>query len=91
MIGRHAALMSTNLNDVVCIIGDFTDYYDGMRINGQFRRFGTYEYRYFDGSLHYAPIFIYSRDYRKYLVIAEELEAQRESGEEKKNNQGIGI
>ena len=91
MIGRHSALMSTDLNDVVCIIGDFTDYYDGMRINGHFRRSGTYEYRYFDGTLHYAPIFIHSKDYRKYLVISEELEAQRESEKTKKSNRDIDI
>lgn len=82
--------MSTDLNDVVCIIGDFTEYYDGMRINDYFRRSGTYEYRSVTGSLRYVPIFVRSRDYKKYLVIAEELDAQRESEKTRKDDHSFG-
>ena len=89
-VGRHSALMSTDLNDVVCIIGDFTEYYDGMRINDYFRRSGTYEYRSVTGSLRYVPIFVRSRDYKKYLVIAEELDAQRESEKTRKDDHSFG-
>lgn len=91
-ISRHSALMVTDLNDVVCIIYDFDDYYDGMRIKGGFRRSGTYEYLFSDGTIHYAPIFIREKDYRKYKIIAEELEASTaSSGSQMKTEPGIGI
>ena len=79
MINRHSALMVTGKNDVVCIITDFDDYYDGMTIKGRFRRWGTYEYLSFDGTIHRAPIFVREKDYQKYAIIAEELGATRVS------------
>ena len=77
LINRHAALVVTDKNDVVCIIRDFDDYYDGMSIKGRFHRCGSFEYLFSDGSLHYAPIFVREGDYRKYKIIAEELDAKR--------------
>lgn len=76
-INRHGALFVTDLNDVVCIVTDFDDYFDGMRIKGNFRRWGTYEYRSVDRTIHRVPIFIREKDYRKYIVIAEELDANK--------------
>lgn len=85
LINRHGALVVTDRNDIVCIISDFDDYYDGMAIKGQFHRYGTYEYLFSDGTIHYAPIFVKEKDYRKYKIIAEELGAARlQTGEKKK-------
>jgi hypothetical protein len=83
MINRHSALVVTDKNDVVCIIYDFDDYYDGMTIKGRFRRYGTYEYLFSDRTIHYAPIFIREKDYRKYKIIAEELDAAKNKSEGK--------
>ena len=69
--------MVTDKNDVVCIVYDFEEYYDGMTIKGQFHRCGTYEYLFSDGTIHYAPIFVREKDFRKYRIIAEELDATR--------------
>ena len=77
MINRHSALMVTDKNDVVCIITDFDDYYDGTTIKGRFRRWGTYEYLSIDGTIHRAPIFVREKDYQKYAIIAEELGATK--------------
>ena len=77
MINRHGALMVTDKNDVVCIVYDFDEYYDGMTIKGHFHRCGTYEYLFSDGTIHYAPIFVREKDYRKYKIIAEELDGTR--------------
>lgn len=77
MINRHSALMVTDKNDVVCIITDFDDYYDGMTIRGHFRRWGTYEYLSVDGAIHRVPIFVREKDYQKYAIIAEELGATK--------------
>lgn len=83
LINRHSALMVTDNNDVVCIITDFDDYYDGMKIKGRFRRWGTYEYLSFDGTTHLAPIFVQEKDYQKYKVIAEELGATKVNSPDK--------
>lgn len=91
-VGRHGALMVTEKNDVVCIILDFEEYYDGMRINDHFRRYGTYEYFYVDGTLHYAPIFVRAKDFKKYQVLAEELSAsknQLDGNKQDGNSMGI--
>ena len=84
--------MVTEKNDVVCIILDFEEYYDGMRINDHFRRYGTYEYLYVDGTLHYAPIFVRAKDFKKYQVLAEELSAsknQLDGNKQDGNSMGI--
>lgn len=77
MINRHSALMVTDKNDVVCIITDFDDYYDGMTIRGRYRRWGTYEYLSIDGVIHRVPIFVREKDYQKFAIIAEELGATK--------------
>ena len=87
MINRHAALMVTDQNDVVCIICDFDDYFDGMTIRGRFHRFGTYEYQLSDRIIHYAPIFVWERDYRKYMSLAEELDAKKPLSEDDKGTE----
>ena len=78
--------MVTDKSDVVCIVNDFEDYYDGMTIKGQFHRCGTYEYLFSDGTIHYAPIFVREKDFRKYKIIAEELDATRTKS---KGNRGV--
>ena len=85
IINRHSALVVTDKNDVVCIIFDFDDYYDGMTIKGRFRRYGTYEYLFSDRTIHYAPIFVREKDYRKYKIIAEELDATKVDSRGKKS------
>jgi hypothetical protein len=77
MINRHSALMVTDKNDVICIVTDFDDYYDGMTIKGRYRRWGTYEYLSIDRTIHRAPIFVREKDYHKYAIIAEELGATK--------------
>ena len=86
MVNRHAALMVTDNNDVVCIVCDFDDYFDGMTIRGRFHRFGTYEYQSSDRTIHYAPIFVWEKDYRKYVLLAEELDAAKTLSEDKKGS-----
>ena len=88
-LSRHAALASTTQGDVVCIIDDFTDYYDGMRIKNRYKRYGTFEYRSYDGIIHYAPIFVRLKDFKKYRIIAEELQSTDARGRRKPS--GIGI
>ena len=91
-INRHSALMITSRNDVVCVISTFSDYYDGMTIKGRFRRCGTYEYRFSDGAIHYAPIFVRVKDYKKFAIIAEELSDTSVLSESKNGTEyGIGI
>lgn len=92
LINRHGALVVTDRNDIVCIISDFDDYYDGMAIKGRFHRYGTYEYLFSDGTIHYAPIFVKEKDYRKYKIIAEELGAQRiQTGEKERSERRSDI
>lgn len=92
MINRHGALMVTDNNDIVCIVYDFDEYYDGMKINGRFHRCGTYEYLFSDGTFHYAPVFVREKDYRKFKIIAEELDATRiESNSKKETEQRTDI
>jgi len=92
MINRHAALVVTDKNDVVCVIYDFDDYYDGMKIKGRYHRCGTYEYLFSDGSIHHAPIFVKENDLKKYKIIAEELDAATiRAGDKKGVEQRIDI
>lgn len=88
-VGRQSALVLTDKNDVVCVIDDFGDYYDGMRIKGRYRRHGTFEYVFSDGARRFAPIFVRSKDYDKYMIIAEELGASREPTEKQKRGLDI--
>lgn len=79
--------MVTDYNDIVCIICDFDDYFDGMTIRGRFHRFGTYEYLFSDRTIHYAPIFVWKRDYKKYMFLAEELDAAKALSEDQKESE----
>ena len=85
LINRHSALVVTDKSDVVCVIYDFDEYYDGLKIKGRFRRYGTYEFLFSDGTIHYAPIFVREKDFRKYMIIAKELGATKVDSREKKS------
>ena len=89
-IGRHVALTTTTSGDVVCIIDDFSDYYDGMRIKNRYKRSGTFEYRSTGGIIRYAPIFVRQKEFKKFQYIAEELQSTDAYGR-KRRPSGIGI
>lgn len=43
-VAGYAALATTGSGDVVCVIADFEQYYDGLVLDGRFIRKGTYSY-----------------------------------------------
>ena len=43
-VAGYAALATTGKGDVVCVIADFREYYDGLVISGYFIKKGTYSY-----------------------------------------------
>ena len=58
-ISQYAALAYTGNGDVVCVIDDFGDYYDGMKVFDMFIKEGTYSYLTASGAN--KTVLVYSR------------------------------
>lgn len=71
-IAWNAALASTGRGDVVCVIADFGDYYDGKIINGRFIRKGTYSYISQDGVNKTVLVYLYSPNRKRLEKYADD-------------------
>lgn len=75
----QAALMRTEGGDVVCIVYQFKEYKDNLRIKDKFVRGGLYAYTAADGKQQYVPIFIRVKDYKQLWPVAVDLDVNKES------------
>ena len=58
-VAGYAALATTGSGDVVCVIADFGEYYDGLSIDGRFIRKGTYSYITTNGANKTVLVYLY--------------------------------
>ena len=65
-VAGYAALASTGRGDVVCVIADFGQYYDGLILDGRFIKKGTYSYTTTGGANKTVLVYLY-RPNRKSL------------------------
>lgn len=61
-VAQYAALASTGRGDVVCVIADFGQYYDGLILDGRFIRKGTYSYTTTGGANKTVLVYLYRPD-----------------------------
>lgn len=61
-ITNYAALATTGSGDVVCVIADFGEYYDGLELDGRFIKKGTYSYKTTSGAQKTALAYLYWPD-----------------------------
>lgn len=64
-IAGPAALATTSNGDVICVIADFGEYYDGIKLEGTFYRKGTYSYVNTNGANRTVLVYIYGPDKKK--------------------------
>ena len=61
-ISDYAALATTGAGEVVCVIANFDNYYDGLRLSGRFVCQGTYSYVTITGVQKYVLVYVFKRD-----------------------------
>lgn len=71
-IANYAALASTGSGEVVCLIADFGEYYDGMKLSGRFIGQGTYSYTTVSGVQKHVLVYVYKQDIERLQAIVDE-------------------
>ena len=61
-VAGYAALATTGSGDVVCVIADFGQYYDGLTLDGRFLKKGTYSYITTGGSNKTVLVYLFKPD-----------------------------
>ena len=64
-VAGPAALATTSNGDIICIIADFNEYYDGLTLHGTFHRKGTYSYVTTSGANRTVLVYLYGPDRKK--------------------------
>ncbi len=64
-IAGPVAMATTEDGDVVCVVADFSEYYDGMTLKGKFYRRGTYSYATTSGINKTVLVYLYGPDRKK--------------------------
>ena len=64
-IAGPVAMATTENGDVVCVVADFSEYYDGMTLKGKFYRRGTYSYVTTSGINKTVLVYLYGLDRKK--------------------------
>ena len=64
-VSPYAALATTAHGDIVCVIAKFDPYYDGLYIEGNFIRKGTYTYYSTNGAERNVLVYAYKRDMKE--------------------------
>lgn len=64
-IAGPVAMATTEDGDVVCVVADFGEYYDGMTLKGKFYRKGTYPYVTTSGINKTVLVYLYGPDRKK--------------------------
>lgn len=73
------AMATTEDGDVVCVVADFGEYYDGMTLKGKFYRRGTYPYVTTSGINKTVLVYLYGRDKKKLESYAEQFLKEKHS------------
>ena len=71
-IANYAALASTGKGDVVCLIADFGEYYDGMKLSGRFISQGTYSYTTVAGVQKHVLVYVFKQDMERLQAKVDE-------------------
>ena len=71
-VAGFAALATTGSGDVVCVIADFGQYYDGLTLEGRFIRKGTYSYMTTSGANKTVLVYIYKPHIRTLEAYADD-------------------
>ncbi len=74
----QCALMETDSGETICIVYDFKNYKDGMRIKDRFVRAGIYQYVADNGTERFVPIFIRKKDFKRLWPLAVELNVNQQ-------------
>ena len=64
-VAGYAALATTGSGDIVCVIADFGEYYDGLTLEGRFIKKGTYSYITTKGANKTVLVYLYRPDRKK--------------------------
>lgn len=78
-IAGPVAMATTEDGDVVCVVADFGEYYDGMTLDGKFYRRGTYSYVTTSGINRTVLVYLYGPDRKKLESYAEQFLKEKHS------------
>ena len=78
-VAAYAALATTSSGDVICVVADFGEYYDGLIKDGFFKKKGTYSYITTSGANKTVLVYVYKKDLKKLENYADELQKKKES------------
>lgn len=73
------AMATTEDGDVVCIVADFSEYYDGMTLKGKFYRKGTYPYVTTSGINKTVLVYLYGPDRKKLESYTEQFLSEKQN------------
>lgn len=73
------AMATTEDGDVVCVVADFSEYYDGMTLKGKFYRKGTYSYVTTSGINRTVLVYLYGPDRKKLESYAEQFLSEKQN------------
>lgn len=78
-IAGPVAMATTEDGDVVCVVADFSEYYDGMTLKGKFYRRGTYSYVTTSGINKTVLVYIYGPDRKKLESYTEQFLSEKQN------------
>ena len=73
------AMATTEDGDVVCVVADFDEYYDGMTLEGKFYRKGTYSYVTTSGINKTVLVYLYGPDRKKLESYTEQFLSEKQN------------
>lgn len=73
------AMATTEDGDVVCVVADFGEYYDGMTLKGKFYRRGTYPYVTTSGINKTVLVYLYGPDRKKLESYTEQFLSEKQN------------